>query len=63
VLRIALGTSQQSSSSDMQSFVNCLQVEHGDGSFINKADVSVFPVSTEMSGALVRIAPGETTPP
>jgi hypothetical protein len=35
-----------------------LQVANDDGSYINKADVSVFPVSTEMSGALVRIAPG-----
>lgn len=35
-----------------------LQVTNDDGSFINKADVSVFPVSKEMSGALVRIAPG-----
>lgn len=35
------------------------QVTNNDGSYINKADVSVFPVSKEMSGALVRIAPGE----
>lgn len=36
-----------------------LQVTNDDGSYINKVDVSLFPVSTEMSGALVRIAPGE----
>lgn len=43
----------------MHTFLLTTQVEHGDGSFINKADISVFPVSTDMSGALVRIAPGE----
>ena len=36
-----------------------VQVTNDDGSYINKVDVSLFPVSTEMSGALVRIAPGE----
>lgn len=37
---------------------NTYAVTHPDGSYINKADVTVFPVSKEMSGALVRIAPG-----
>jgi oxalate decarboxylase len=35
-----------------------LQVENADGSYINMADVTRFPVATDMSGAIVRIAPG-----
>jgi oxalate decarboxylase len=34
------------------------QVENGDGSFINMADVKLFPVARDMSGALVKIAAG-----
>jgi oxalate decarboxylase len=35
-----------------------MQVSATDGSYVNKADVAVFPVSTHMSGALVYLAPG-----
>lgn len=33
------------------------EVTNGDGSFIRMVDVKMFPVATDMSGALVRIAP------
>jgi oxalate decarboxylase len=40
------------------SFNMVMQVLASDGSYVNKADVAVFPVSTRMSGALVYLAPG-----
>jgi oxalate decarboxylase len=37
-----------------------LQLSGSDGSYINKADVDVFPVSTNMAGAMMHLAPGAT---
>lgn len=38
--------------------LNVPEVTSSDGSFVNMVDSTRFPVSTEMAGALVRIAPG-----
>uniref|UniRef100_A0A383W9E2 Cupin type-1 domain-containing protein n=1 Tax=Tetradesmus obliquus TaxID=3088 RepID=A0A383W9E2_TETOB len=37
---------------------NTHEVVNADGSYVNMADVTRFPVATDMSGAIVRIAPG-----
>eukprot|EP00882_Tetradesmus_deserticola_P019848 GHRQ01021390.1.p1 GENE.GHRQ01021390.1~~GHRQ01021390.1.p1 ORF type:complete len:219 (+),score=88.60 GHRQ01021390.1:284-940(+) len=37
---------------------NTHEVDMADGSYINMADVTRFPVATELCGAIVRIAPG-----